>query len=534
MPSRPPVILAYYAQSKDGTHLNYLRSEYDQICEQWRKADTNQNNPINIQYLPNRKDVVDPEYIRKDIVDYNERVLIFHFSGHTGSDAIFLTGAVGRADGLAGLLAQNARNLKLVFLNGCANEKQVDVLFANNIPVVIATQCKVGDKIATEFSRCFYEALSTYGNTIQSAYTAAFNAVRFNGEVAGSLPPNARQLAESYDINQRGNLETETQTENIWVLYVRSGDEAVVHNPDWWQLPDMVKQASDTISLERAYTCNRKANALVFRQFFDPYGRTAAVQHYLVADQKNVSPLGLSSKLVYERITRDMQRNRNSCFFPDPNVLTFTDDFVELDSPMAYEEIASKIFDKLVSKFPNGPKATWSDFKDFYDLNVARNREYLIVFIKIQEPDLPTLITGISTFITSSIGYAATNPNSRPRLLFFWHILIKPPERNPFSRLLWWVGNTNKQRESCLQRFADLCKPGDPATSQVWIINQNSESLSRPEEDDIEEWLQLSLISPQGRLNELVDVANDDVANLELEFRALIEEKRTKEAALRL
>ena len=529
---KEPVILAYYAQSNDNAHLEYLRKEYAGICNQWRRADMDDNNPINLKYLPNQADVVYAEDIRNDITGYRERVLIFHFSGHTGSEAIFLSSGTGRADGLAGLLEQNARNLKLVFLNGCANQKQVEVLFAHNIPVVIATQCAVGDRIATEFSRCFYESLATYGTTIQDAYTAALNAVRFDGRVAGSLPKSVWNGAEIYETDRGGNLPTIVPTANIWKLYVRRGAEAVAEDPNWWQLPDATKPPGDTISLERAYTCNRKVNTTVFRQFFEPYGSASAVQHYLVADASNLSPVGLSSKLVYEHITSSKLGNQSFCHFPDPNETTFTDDFVVLDGPMTYQNIAKRIHTKLFNKFPNGLPPIWNEFKDFYELNVARNREYLIVFLKIREQDLPGLVAGINEFITSSIAYAATTPNSRPRLLFFWHVLIKEPQRSLLSKLMWWRDVTTRQRQACLQPFADLCKPGDPATSQVWILHENTQALSRPDENDIEEWLQLSLIPPRNRLKELVEVA-EDVGNLELEFRALIEEKRAREAAPR-
>lgn len=106
---------------------------------------------------------------------YQNRVAIFHFGGHSGSDRLFLESIEGRPEGIhAGGLAEllrMQRGLQLVFLNGCGNELQVKGLQNAGVSAVVATSGAIDDGVATDFAGRFYKA---FGSGI-SSYRRAFD-----------------------------------------------------------------------------------------------------------------------------------------------------------------------------------------------------------------------------------------------------------------------------------------------------------------------------------------------------------------------
>lgn len=107
---------------------------------------------------------------------YSNRMSIFHFGGHAGMDMLQLEKTSGesttvQAKGIAGLLGTE-KNLKLVFLNGCATYGQVDALLAQGVPAVIATKREIKDKVATTFAKAFYDALGS-GDALKIAFEKA-------------------------------------------------------------------------------------------------------------------------------------------------------------------------------------------------------------------------------------------------------------------------------------------------------------------------------------------------------------------------
>ncbi len=96
--------------------------------------------------------------ITRYLIEFKDRVVIFHYGGHANSEALILTDQEADAQGVAQLL-KGQKQLQLVFLNGCSTEAQVNTLLELGIPVVIATACPIEDDTAAEFAAHFYNAL---------------------------------------------------------------------------------------------------------------------------------------------------------------------------------------------------------------------------------------------------------------------------------------------------------------------------------------------------------------------------------------
>lgn len=119
---------------------------------------------------------------------YNDRAAIFHYGGHAGNNYLQLERGAGEsqsanAQGLAQLFG-TAKNLELVFLNGCATKGQVELLLAAGVKAVIATSVEINDTKATEFAEQFYRALANQAD-IKSAFeiAKAFIATKYNNSL---------------------------------------------------------------------------------------------------------------------------------------------------------------------------------------------------------------------------------------------------------------------------------------------------------------------------------------------------------------
>lgn len=93
---------------------------------------------------------------------YKERMVLFHFAGHAGEQALNFEDQSAGIQELANLMAEQKDSLKLVFLNGCATADQVEHIHNMGIPVVIATQRAIDDKNAQVFASRFYSALANH------------------------------------------------------------------------------------------------------------------------------------------------------------------------------------------------------------------------------------------------------------------------------------------------------------------------------------------------------------------------------------
>ncbi len=102
---------------------------------------------------------------------FHNRIAVFHYGGHSDAEFLKLHDRNARASGLSVLMGMQ-RELKLVFLNGCANQQHLTELFDQGVRVVIATRAAIDDSRATALATQFYEALAA-GKTIREAFDTA-------------------------------------------------------------------------------------------------------------------------------------------------------------------------------------------------------------------------------------------------------------------------------------------------------------------------------------------------------------------------
>lgn len=126
--------------------------------------------------------------LRTYFTKYHNQLWLFHYAGHADSEQLFLASGGAQAGGMAAMLAEQAL-LKLVFLNGCSTQAQVENLLRLGVPAVIATRAPIDDAVAQQFAGHFYHALAL-GATMQEAFQAAAN----YAQAAGKATPVLRSL----------------------------------------------------------------------------------------------------------------------------------------------------------------------------------------------------------------------------------------------------------------------------------------------------------------------------------------------------
>ena len=129
-------------------------------------------------YQLHRESNADLSLLTQQLVTFREELMIFVFSGHAGRDRLVVKDGDANAKGIAQLLSQ-CPQLKLVVLNGCSTEEQVQQLLSlENAPVVIATSAPVEDKAATQFAITFFQCLSDQYASIMDAFEVALAAAQ--------------------------------------------------------------------------------------------------------------------------------------------------------------------------------------------------------------------------------------------------------------------------------------------------------------------------------------------------------------------
>ncbi len=158
-PARPVIFLAF-AQDRNegGTYLRNLPLELDgirkafqnawqaQLCEVVERSNTTVENILDV------------------FQEYQDRIAIFHYSGHADSYELLLATLTGEhttahREGLVSFLARQ-KGLQLVFLNGCYSQPQALDLIAAGLPAVVGTSQKIDDGVATKLSVRFYQGMA--------------------------------------------------------------------------------------------------------------------------------------------------------------------------------------------------------------------------------------------------------------------------------------------------------------------------------------------------------------------------------------
>ncbi len=155
--------------------LSFANSQHDPLPSLLREDDgiyrALMPRALQQQYLLHRDSYTSVEKIAEYITLVRDHLLLFHYSGHAGRDALLLDDEKASALGISKLLGQ-CPELKIVVLNGCSTQGQVQQLLDAGVPVVIATSAPVEDMKAMRFGIRLHKALSE-GATIGEAFDLA-------------------------------------------------------------------------------------------------------------------------------------------------------------------------------------------------------------------------------------------------------------------------------------------------------------------------------------------------------------------------
>ncbi len=153
------------------------------------------------------------ERIFAELNDCGDEIIAIHYAGHANGTGVMLplsgegsesAGRLSHIEGLAGRLKQ-LKNLRFVFLNGCATKDQVTDIIEAEIPAVIATLRGIDDRVARDFATEFYRSFAS-NHSIDEAFQSAEN--RIKEHKGGSRRGPTRRPPRSMTIPQttgRGN-----------------------------------------------------------------------------------------------------------------------------------------------------------------------------------------------------------------------------------------------------------------------------------------------------------------------------------------
>ncbi|MGB1205549.1 MAG: TIR domain-containing protein [Chitinophagales bacterium] len=125
--------------------------------------------------------VIEPDATAEDVFrvfnQYPNRIAVFHYAGHGSPDGLSLTSEnsilnkMASSFGLSQLFGTQ-QNLKLVFLNACATNGQIENIREQTTSNVITTLSSINDNVALNFAVQFYQAIGRK-ETLEDAYDIA-------------------------------------------------------------------------------------------------------------------------------------------------------------------------------------------------------------------------------------------------------------------------------------------------------------------------------------------------------------------------
>ena len=194
-----PIIYLAFANNPEQSFLD-LAGEDDAIFAELNNISEGNNWLDEFRII--RDQFTSTSEIVQTLIKHKEDIVLFHFGGHAALSELYLTDQAGRAEGLAGLLAE-LPSLQCVFLNGCHTETFVPLLQEKGITNIVATDRAVNDQTATQLASTFYGSISK-GASIMDAFNEAKNAVltvsdknivtRFAGRIAQPAPENENKF----------------------------------------------------------------------------------------------------------------------------------------------------------------------------------------------------------------------------------------------------------------------------------------------------------------------------------------------------
>ncbi|MGB0862545.1 MAG: CHAT domain-containing protein [Saprospiraceae bacterium] len=215
--SQQPVIFLAFANSQDA-YLDMLKRESRIINHALEALEDKQLIKIS------REESAGIDEIFHNFNRFKGRIAIFHYAGHADGNELHLDGdTFANSAGLADLFGAESA-LKLVFLNGCSTQGQVENLMDLGVSAVIATSVAINDAKAVEFAEHFYRSLANK-NTIKSAFNYA----------SSFLKTKYKNINEP-TIEKRKGLKLrreKTGEEMPWGLYINDDADDVLD----WTLP---------------------------------------------------------------------------------------------------------------------------------------------------------------------------------------------------------------------------------------------------------------------------------------------------------
>lgn len=214
-----PIIL--FAMANDAQYALRLAEEERSVREELRDAHDDQR----IEFYSLGHTTVDD--IFATLNRFHDRMAVFHYSGHSDGEYLRLEGGDASDDSISALLGME-QQLRLVFLNGCANYRQLDELFSQGVRAVIATSAPIDDDKALHFSSQFYHALAA-GKTIREAFDTAASYLQ-------NRQPDFLAVTRSFQ------LRPEDREENRfpWGLYTQHPVDADWHLPTPEQMAETI------------------------------------------------------------------------------------------------------------------------------------------------------------------------------------------------------------------------------------------------------------------------------------------------------
>ena len=192
-----PIVLIIHAQTKPP--LVELDEEVANLQDALRKAGGCEPRPVL---------AANSERIFAELNDCGDRVVAIHYAGHANGGGVMLpvsgdgvaaAARLSHIEGLAGRLKQ-LKNLRFVFLNGCATKDQVTDIIEAEIPAVVATLRGIDDRVARDFATEFYRSLAS-DHSIDEAFQSAESRIKEHrgGQRRGAYSEAAEIDADAAD-----------------------------------------------------------------------------------------------------------------------------------------------------------------------------------------------------------------------------------------------------------------------------------------------------------------------------------------------
>lgn len=186
--------------------LPHLKGEAETVYKYaWTKARDRHFMPFYAPYAS-------IEQINDRMPDCAGLVNVFLYSGHSEDTTLSLFDGPGNTKGIAMYLKDSIDTgaLKLVVLNGCATKGAVNDFLELGAPVVIATQGRINDRHAADFSKAFFRNLIEEERTIIYSFKEGLKAVQ-----TGGIPLDL----SNREIKLKKDLATLDETAPLWEIF---------------------------------------------------------------------------------------------------------------------------------------------------------------------------------------------------------------------------------------------------------------------------------------------------------------------------